>query len=131
MRAAGETPFAVITLCLTVPYFLGETYSYFTYVEFGKYFLGYFVDLIAMALMLLASVTSLRVRPNSAAGWFAAAWGFAACLNLRSFSWRYYEVQENGALETEPTAILYVLGALLVLSFGALIYSLFLSRPSR
>lgn len=131
MRRAGETTFALFTLGLTVPYFLGETYSYFTYVGFGNYFLGYFVDLIAMALMLLASVASLRNKQSSAAGWLAAAWGFTACLNFRSFAWRYYEVKDSGSLGEEPTAVLYLLGGLLLLSFGALIYSLYLSRPVR
>ena len=131
MRPAGETRFAIFTLCLTVPYFLGETYFTYVFIGFDKYILGYLVDLIAIALMLLASLASLKNKQSSAAGWLAAAWGFVACLNFRSFSWRYYEIQENGALETEPTAILYVLGALLALSFAALIYSLFLSRPIR
>lgn len=131
MRRAEETPFALFTLCLTVPYFLGETYTYLAYVGFSNYFLGYFVDLIAMTLMLLASVASLRNKDSSAAGWLAAAWGFTACLNFRAFSWRYYEIKDSGTLGQEPTAILYILGGLLLLSFGALIYSLYLSRPVR
>lgn len=131
MRPAGETAFAIFTLGLTAPYFLGETYHYFAYVGFGKYFLGYLVDLIAIALMLLASVTSLRHRQSSAKGWLAAAWGFVACLNYRAFAWRYDIFKENGSLNSEPTAMLFLLGGLLMLSFGALIFSLYLSRPIR
>ena len=52
MRPPYETVFAVITLGLTVPYFIGETYHYVAYVGIGNNFLGYFCDLITIALML-------------------------------------------------------------------------------
>lgn len=131
MRRPGETAFAMFTVALVVPYFTLETWHYFVYVGFGNYVLGYAVDLIAMALMLLGGVTSLRLRSQnrSAAGWLAVAWGFAACLNYRAFAWRYEAYQDTGAVTGEPATFLYILGAVLFLSFGALGYGLYLSRP--
>lgn len=131
MRRSGETAFAIFTVAIVVPYFTLETWHYFAYVGFGNYVLGYAVDLIAMALMLLGGVTSwrLRKRGGSAAGWLAAAWGFTACLNYRAFAWRYETYQETGAVTGEPATFLYILGAVLCLSFGALIYALYLTRP--
>jgi len=131
MRRSGETGLAIFTVALLVPYFVGETWHYFAYVGFGKYVLGYAVDLICMALMLLGGVTSLRIRSQnrSSAGWLAAAWGFAACLNFRAFAWRYEAYQDTGAVTGEPATFLYILGAVLFLSFGALGYALYLARP--
>ena len=51
MRPPYETVFAVITLGLTVPYFIGETYHYVAYVGIGNNFLGYFCDLITICLL--------------------------------------------------------------------------------
>ena len=129
MRSSGETRFAILTIALSLPYFIGETYHYAAYVGFGQHFLGYFVDLIAIALMLLGGIASLRYKEKSAAGWLAAAWGFLACLNLRSFGWRYYEMQENGTTGNEPSYVITLLAFTLFLTFGGLIYALFLSRP--
>ena len=131
MRPAGETKFAIFTLCLIPPYFLGETYYTYAFIGFDTYILDYIVDLIVMALLLLASVASLKHKQSSAAGWLAAAWGFAACLNYRAFTWRYYEFQDSGTIGREPSAILYLIGGAMILTFGALIYSLYLSRPRR
>ena len=131
MRRRGETALALFTVALVVPYFIGETWHYFAYVGWGNYVLGYAVDIICMALMLLGGVTSLRLRKRwgSASGWLSAAWGFAACLNYRGFAWRYQSYQETGAVTGEPATFLYILGAVLFLSFGALFYALYLSRP--
>lgn len=130
-RSRYESPLAVFTLALLIPYAVGETYHYVVYVGFGNYFLGYFVDLIAMALMLLGAVASLRVRPNSAAGWLAAAWAFAACLNLRSFGWRHYERIADGQVSGEPDYVYTVLLFSLMISFGAMFVALYCSRPGR
>ena len=131
MREKLETPLAIFTLVLLVPYAIGETYHYVAYVGLWNHFLGYFVDLIAMALMLLAGVASLKHRPGSAAGWLAAAWGFAACLNLRSFGWRHYERLAEGQIGGEPDYVYYVLFGTLFMSFGALAIALYLARPRK
>ena len=129
MREKLETPFAIYTLIVAVPYFLGETYHYFAFVGFGNSVLNYAVDLIAIFLMLLGGVASLRSKPVSASGWLAAAWGFVACLNYRAFTWRYEEVAAGAVIETEPSSVLTILSVTLVTSFIALFVALFLARP--
>ena len=131
MRSSFETPFAIYTLIVAVPYFIGETYHYFAYVGFGHGVLNYAVDLIAISLMLLGGVASLRCKPGSAAGWLAAAWGFVACLNYRAFSWRYEEVAAGNSIGTEPSSVLTILSVTLATSFIALAIALYLARPSR
>lgn len=132
MRSKLETPFAIYTLLVAIPYIVGETYHYFAYVGFGNGVLNYLVDLIAIALMLLGAVASLRSRPGgSASGWLAAAWGFVACLNYRAFSWRYEEVAAGNAIDTEPSSVLTILSVTLVTSFIALAVALYCSRPNR
>ena len=130
-RSNVETPLAVFTLVLLVPYAIGETYHYIVYIEPWNFFLGYFVDLIAMVLMLMGGVASLRVRPNSAAGWLAAAWGFAACLNLRAFSWRHYERIAEGQVSGEPDYVYTLLLYSLLISFGSFAIALYCARPKR
>lgn len=131
MRSRYETPFAIYTLIVAVPYFIGETYHYFAYVGFGNGVLNYAVDLIAIFLMLLGALASLRCKPASASGWLAAAWGFVACLNYRAFSWRYEEVAAGNSIESEPSSVLTILSVTLVTSFVALAIALYLARPRR
>lgn len=128
MRERGEAPFAIFTLIVAVPYFLGETYHYFAFVGFGNDVLNYVSDLIAIFLMVLAGRASLRCRPASASGWLAAAWGFVACLNYRAFSWRY-EARQAGDVVGEPSGMLGMLGVTLAISFVAFGFALYLSRP--
>lgn len=128
LRERLETPFAIYTLVITVPYFLAETYHYFAYVTFGESVLNYAVDLIAIALLSLGSIASLRNRPHSASGWLAAAWGFTACLSYRAFAWRY-EAQNASEAVAEPSSVLTILSVTLVTSFIALFLALYLARP--
>ena len=74
MRSRHETWFAILTIVLALIHFAGETYYH---VAIGQTFLGYFIDLIAISLMLIAAIASLRVKPVSASGWLAGAWGVA------------------------------------------------------
>jgi len=131
MRDRFETLFAIYTLVLAVPYFLGETYHYFAFIGFGNGVLNYAVDLIAIFLMGLGGVASLRCKPASASGWLAAAWGFVTCLNYRAFSWRYEEVAAGGVIDTEPSSVLTILSVTLVTSFLALFVALYLARPRK
>ena len=105
MRPQYETVFALITLALTVPYFIGETYHYVAYVGIGNNFLGYFCDLITIALMLMGSIASLKNKNGSAAGWLAGAWGFAACLGYRAFMWRYEAFKAGQPTDLEPAYV--------------------------
>ena len=130
-RSRFETPLAIFTLVVLVPYAIGETYHYVVYVGLWNSFLGYLVDLIAMTLMLLGGVASLRVRPNSAAGWLAAAWAFSACLNMRAFSWRHYERIAEGQVGGEPDTVYTILLYSFISTFGALAVALYCARPRR
>jgi len=129
MRPLHETVFALITLGLTLPYFIGETYHYVAYVGIGNNFLGYFCDLITIALMWLGSITSLKNKDRSAAGWLAGAWGFAACLGYRSFMWRYEALKDGQPTDLEPAYVIWVVGIMMVISFIAFAYSLYIARP--
>lgn len=131
MRPPTETAFALITLVLSVPYLLGETCHYIAYVGFGNHFLGYLCDLITIALMWLGSITSLKNRGISAAGWLAGAWGFATCLAYRSFMWRFEAFQDGQTPDFEPTNTIWVVGGLMVISFIAFAYALYLARPQK
>ena len=131
MRSSKETNFALITLGLSIPYLIGETFHYFTYVGIGNYFLGYFCDLITIALMWLGSITSLKNRDISAAGWLAGAWGFASCLAYRSFMWRYEALQEGQTSDFEPTNTIWIVGGMMIISFIAFAYALYLARPQK
>ncbi len=131
MRSSKETTFALITLGLSIPYLIGETFHYITYVGIGKYFLGYFCDLITIALMWLGSITSLKNRDISAAGWLAGAWGFASCLGYRGFAWRYEALQDGQTSDLEPTNTIWIVGGMMIISFVAFAYSLYLARPQK
>ena len=126
MRSAHETWFAILTIGLAIIDFAGETYVHFA---FGQSFLGYFIDLIAISLMLIAGIASLRVRPNSASGWLAGAWGVAFCLAYRAFAWRYQvPVEERGG---EPAIILNILAGALTVSTIAFAFAFWLARPRK
>ena len=71
MRPRFETPFAILTMAAALLHFGGETYYH---VLYGQPFPSYLVDLIAIAMMLLASGSSLVRRDISSAGWLAAGW---------------------------------------------------------
>ena len=80
IRHASETPLAWATLALTLVHFVLETWFHMLW---GQPLQALIVDYISNILMVFAGVTSLRIRPRSAAGLLAAAWTF----NL-GFGWR-------------------------------------------
>ena len=96
----------------------------------GQAVSAYVVDLIANALMLLAAGASLTNREISASGWLAGAWGFAFCLNYRSFFGRL-RLQSEGTQLEEPSAVLTILGVTLVIAALAFLFSMWLARPRR
>ncbi len=109
---------------------LSETYHYFNFIEFGQDILNYLVDLIAIFLLLLGALASLRDKTRSASGWLAAAWGFVTCLNYRAFSWRY-EARLAEEISNEPASLLIILAMTLAVSFLAFGISLYLVRPQK
>ena len=126
MRSRNETWFAILTIGLAVIHFAGETYYH---VAVGQSFLGYFIDLIAISLMLIAGIASLQIKPASASGWLAGAWGVAFCLAYRAFAWRYQvPLEERGG---EPALVLNTLMGALAISSLAFLFALWLARPRR
>ena len=72
-----ETGLAWFSLVGAFVHFVLETLYH---VTFGQFLPLLIVDYIAVGLLVYAGVLSLRVRPSSASGLLAGAWGFAACL---------------------------------------------------
>lgn len=129
MRSSIETPFAVFTLTTALVHFAGETYYH---VTLGQPLPSYIVDLISIGLMLIGATASLRYRAGSAAGWLAAAWGFALCLNYRSFFWRWQDLQAEGAIGNgEPDAVIKILGVTLTIAALSFAISMVIARPTR
>ena len=127
MRSPLETPFAVFTLLSAVLHFAGETWFHVTY---GQPLSAYVVDLISIGLMVLGATASLWYRDISAAGWLAAAWGFALCLNYRAFFSRVYRIEEQGIdVISGGDALMTVLGGSLLIAALAFPVALWLARP--
>lgn len=80
MRHRSETALASITLLLTSIHFIAETWYHLTW---GQPLEALIVDYICVALMVTGGLRSLMVKPVSAAGLLAAAWGYAL-----GFAWR-------------------------------------------
>lgn len=125
LRSRFETPLAIATLILAALYVIMEAYYQ---IASDQSWLGYSIDLIAQFLMIGAAVTSLRIRPRSAAGWLAGAWGFALCLNFRAFAWRFQANQDGTLPEMEVWALM-LLGGVLGLSAALFALSMALARP--
>ncbi len=124
-RHASETALAIYTLCGTSLHFVLETYYHFVW---GQPLQALMVDYISVVLCLFGAITSLRLRPYSAAGLLAAAWAF----NL-GFGWRSaFGRLEQGTARPDPTngEPDYVLSIILVALCSiaiALIWSLWLA----
>jgi hypothetical protein len=80
MRHRSETWLAWFSLFATTIHFTLETWYHMVW---GQPLQALLVDYISVALMIFGAVTSLRIRPRSAAGLLAAAWTY----NL-GFGWR-------------------------------------------
>lgn len=126
-RDSIETPFAVFTLLSALLHFGGETWFH---VTFGQPTSAYVVDLISIALMLLGATSSLLHRNVSSAGWLAAAWGFALCLNYRAYFSRVYRIEEHGVdAISGGDALMTILGGSLLIAAFAFPIALWLARP--
>lgn len=80
MRHQSETWLAWFSLFATSVHFVLETWYH---IVWGQPLQALLVDYISVALMIFAAITSLRIKPRSAAGLLAAAWTY----NL-GFGWR-------------------------------------------
>lgn len=125
MRHRSETWLACLTLAATSAHFILETWYH---VAWGQPLQALVVDYISVALMIFAGVTSLRIRPRSAAGLLAAAWTF----NL-GFAWRSafgrLEILESGAQAPngEATFVFPLVAGSLVVILIVMIWALVLA----
>ena len=124
MRSRFETPFAILTLAAAFLHFSGETYYH---VVYGQPLSAYIVDLIAIGLMTLGGGSALLRRDVSSAGWMAAGWGFALCLNYRAYFSRVYERQAGNALD-EPSIVVTILGVTLITNAVTFLIAMWLAR---
>lgn len=123
-----ERIIAVYTALIVVPYFVLETTHY---IQYGDYLPMVLVDYILMALMVAAAYVSLSKKFGSGAGLLCGAWGYAFCLNWRSYFWRAHALQEGDTAGiAEPIdQVAMVLLVTLVMSGGVFVASLWLAMP--
>lgn len=116
-----ETGLAWFSLIGAFVHFVLETLYH---LKFGQFLPLLIVDYIAVGLLVYAGVLSLRVRPSSASGMLAGAWGFAACLAyIACFVFLQRYLQGHG-----PLFMVVVLGMALVATFAAFLLSLLLVK---
>jgi hypothetical protein len=116
-----ETGLAWLSLAGAFVHFVLETLYH---VAFGQFLPLLIVDYIAVGLLIYAGVLSLRVRPSSASGLLAGAWGFAACLAyVACFVFLQRYLQGQG-----PLFMVVVLGVALTAAFVAFALSLLLVK---
>ena len=116
-----ETGLAWFSLAGAFVHFVLETLYH---VTFGQFLPLLIVDYIAVGLLVYAGVLSLRVRPSSASGLLAGAWGFAACLAyVACFVFLERYLQGQG-----PLFMVVVLGVAVVAAFVAFALSLLLVK---
>jgi hypothetical protein len=114
MRAKSENALAALTLVTAFVHLVLETYFHFRWGQPLSFLL---VDYVSVSLMLCAAGVSLRVRPRSAAGMLAGAWGFAFCLAYRSTFDRVEQLRAGASPENgEPIAILVILAPVLAIA---------------
>lgn len=118
-----ETGLAWFSLIGAFAHFVLETLYH---VKFGQFLPLLIVDYIAVALLVYAGAQSLRVRPSSASGMLAGAWGFAACLAyIACFVFMQRYLQGQG-----PLFMVVVLSVALVAAFAAFLLSLLLVKAA-
>ena len=117
------TKFAWFSIFVAVLHFIGE--SYFVYL-FGQSFIQSSIDLVAIFLMLLGAINSLK--NNNSLGILCGAWGFSFCLNFRAWAWRF-EANEHKFINNTTDTLTSILLVLLLFSFIAFVISILLNLP--
>lgn len=125
-----ERIIAIYTAIMVVPYFVLETSHY---VQYGSYLPMVLVDYILMALMVVAAYVSLSKKFGSGAGLLCGAWGYAFCLNWRSYFWRAHAIEQGDtATIAEPIdQVATFLLVTLILSGIVFVASLWLALPKK
>jgi hypothetical protein len=91
-----ETALARFTLGVLVIYIPVETWAS---IPYGMLNPNYLIDAIAMVLLLIGSLHSLRARPHPAPALLCAAFAWTAANGWRATSWRYAELAQGRTLD--------------------------------
>ena len=125
IRHSSETALGVLTLVSTAIHFVLETWYHF---QWGQPLQALIVDYISNALMVFAGITSLRVRPASAAGLLAAAWAYNLGFGWRSVFGRLEMIQSAAEFTNgEPPFVFYLIAGALCLVAIVLTWALWLA----
>ncbi len=125
MRHVSETWLAWFSLFATCVHFILETWYHMIW---GQPLQALLVDYISVALMTFAGITSLRIRPKSAAGLLAAAWTYNLGFGWRSTFQRLEDMQSgvhpsNG----EATFVLPIVASSLALVAVVMVWGMVLA----
>lgn len=124
-RHHSETALAWFSLFATLTHFVLETWYHFVW---GQPLQALIVDYISNILMVFAAVTSLKIRPRSAAGLLAAAWAYNLGFGWRSVFGRLEVIQAGEAFTNgEPPFVFYLIATSLVIVAVVLCWSLLLA----
>ena len=124
-RHRSETVLAWFTLAGTTTHFILETWYH---VVWGQPLQALIVDYICVALMVFGGITSLRVRPGSAAGLLAAGWAYALGFGWRSVFGRL-QLLEAGkpSANGEAGFVLPIIAGSLIVVGVVLVWALWLA----
>ena len=124
-RHNSETALAWFSLFATTTHFVLETWYHLVW---GQPLQALIVDYISNFLMVFAAVTSLRIRPNSAAGLLAAAWAYNLGFGWRSVFGRLEIIQAGENFTNgEPPFVFYLIATSLVIVAVVLCWALWLA----
>lgn len=125
MRHRSETWLAWFSLFATSVHFILETWYHMVW---GQPLQALLVDYISVALMIFAGVTSLRIRPKSAAGLLAAAWTYNLGFGWRSTFGRLEDLQ-NGVQPSngEASFVFPIVASSLAIIGVVMVWSLMLA----
>lgn len=123
-----ETGLARLTLGALVIYVPAETW--FSWSD-GLWHPFYLVDFIAMVLMLVGALASLRARPEPAPELLCVAYAWAACNGWRASWWRILALRDGGEGLREGAAEVWVVSVASAGALACFVLALFLVRRAR
>lgn len=125
MRHRSETWLACFSLFATTVHFILETWYH---IVWGQPLQALLVDYISVALMVFGALTSLRIRPRSAAGLLAAAWTYNLGFGWRSTFGRLEELERGTApVNGEASFVLPIVATSLVVVVIVMAWALILA----
>lgn len=125
MRHRSETWLAWFSLFATTVHLVLETWYHFTW---GQPLQALLVDYISVALMVFGAITSLLIRPKSAAGLLAAAWTYNLGFGWRSTFGRLEEMQRGvQPANGEASFVLPIVASSLVIVGVVMVWALVLA----